>query len=278
MTERIGINLLTCNAAGSPLHLRAAQYAVRSLLASDVQRYDWRLQIVDNGSDCPATHEWLDELQGNVRVAVHRLGANVGIGKGRNVGWELLSDWRPDFGVEIHTDHIFPATWLVPLVAWTQQHLRIGMCGCALVTQGHAWGSPQVEISYDWPYEHCWNEVEKATRLHRRRGHMTEGLSHPAVYPWGALQEMGFYDGAMPGLQELEDTELAYRLTKAGWLVVIYHGSYVWHHYHFSRLVLDDWATSYDANNLYCQTKHGPEFIKFATTTVGNWMDKAYKR
>jgi len=59
---------------------------------------------------------------------------------------------------------------------------------------------------------------------------------------------------------------------------VIYHGSYVWHHYHFSRLVLDDWATSYDANNLYCQTKHGPEFIKFATTTVGNWMDKAYKR
>ena len=278
MTPRVAVNLLTCNSRNAPHHLRAAQYAVRSLLDSDLQQCDWRLQIVDNGSDCPATHDWLDEIEKHQRIGVYRSKENIGLAKGRNAAWERLAEYEPEYGLEIHTDHIFPSRWLGALIAWAGRHPRIGMCGSALVTQGHAWGSPKLELSYDWPYERCRNEVEKATRRRCQAKRMNEGLSHPALYPWRTLEEMDFYDGDMPGLQELEDTELAYRLTRAGWLVVIYHGSYVYHHYHLTRLVVSDWATAYNANNLYCQKKHGPEFVEFMTATVQQWMEKVYRR
>ena len=81
---RVGINLLTCSLAHCPLHLESMKHAIRSLLGSDIGLFDWRLQIVDNGSTCPETQAFLEQLQlTNERVDVEWAGENLGIARGR---------------------------------------------------------------------------------------------------------------------------------------------------------------------------------------------------
>jgi len=85
------------------------------------------------------------------------------------------------------------------------------------------------------------------------------------------------YDPDMPGRQNFEDTEEAYRFHQASWNVLIHFGSLVYHHYYLTRLGLSNHPQDYDANNVYCQLKHGPEFVTFVTTTIGRWMERAYR-
>jgi len=295
---RIGLNLLTCNLAEQPLHLVASRYAVQSLLESDIWEYDWRLQIVDNGSTCPQTARWLDELQNTeLRIAVEKVGQNLGIAKGRNIGYQLLSHHEPEFVVEVHTDHFFPPaqdghgrdiSWLGPIV----EHMRhpasaqVGIVGPALLSDVVNWRVGSAGVSYHWPYEQFRDAVAKRCLAFRHSRKVVPGLTHPAVKRWAMLEQIGLrrdgilycYDPDMPGRQNFEDTEEAFRAWKAGWQVLIHFGSVVYHHYHFQRLELTSHPADYDANNLYCQTKHGPEFITFATTTLDGWLDRAYRR
>ena len=300
---RVGVNLLTCNLVQCPLHVQAARYAIDSLLDSDLQRFDWRLVIVDNGSTCPETVQMLQDLERtNDRVLVEWMEENIGIARGRNVGYQRLAEWHaPHYVVEVHTDHVFPAAidalgdlgWLAPILEYMEApgNERSGIVGPALLTGGGQWYSPRPTIPYRvsetrlQEYPDFRREVTKWARAWRQIGRVAPGLSHPAVKRWAMIEEIGIhrdgllyaYDPDMPGRQNFEDTEEAFRAYKAGWELLIHFGSVVFHHYHFTRMVLSDHGADYDANSLHSQRKHGPEFIDFATRILGGWMDMAYR-
>ncbi len=292
----VGVNLLTCSLAQDPLHYQSMTYALRSLLDSDLLGSDWRLVVVDNASTCERTVRYLQELEAsNGRVQVEWADTNLGITHGRNRGYQLLQKWHsPEYVIEIHTDHLFPHEWLQPLLAYmaAPRNERVGIVGPALATSQGYWWTPKPRLPYLagphtlQDYEAFRAEVEALGLALGRPGHARPGLSHPAVKRWAMVEEIGHrvdgqlfpYDPAMPGRQNFEDIEEAFRAHQSGWQVMIYFGSLVYHHYHLTRLNLSDHPADYDANNAYCQRKHGPDFVRFATTTVGGWMETAYRR
>jgi GT2 family glycosyltransferase len=287
----IGVNLLTCNRADKPTHYRAMEYAVTSLLASDMRHFDWHLQVTDNGSTCPDTERFLQRLaEDEPRVAVDWVGENVGIARGRNRGYRTLQDaYAPEFLVEVHTDHVFPHRWLQPIIDHMRKPERAtaGIIGSSLITGGGQWNTPRLALDYGHPYAEFRAAVEKGANAYRHNNRLPVGLSHPAVMRRSMIEALDardaagrlvVYDDELPGRQNFEDTELAYRAHTAGWDILIDFASVVYHHYHYTRLELSDHPRDFDLNNAYCQHKHGPGFIEFATATLGHWMDRAYAR
>jgi GT2 family glycosyltransferase len=285
---RIAVNLLTCNFASVPLHLRASQYAVQSLLDSDLQDYDWRLQIVDNGSSCEETKDWLSGLA-SARVGVEYSPVNLGIPRGRNLGYSLLSEFRPHLAIEIHTDHIFPKRWLRPLVEAMEQYPKIGLLGCALMTSQGYWKSPVLPVNYYMEYgavrrfvnETAEKFVRQYSRIKPRRAdmpaHIRPGISHPVCKRWEMLEQIGFYHENMPGLQNFDDTEEALRAYKQGWLICVHMGSWVYHHYHFSRLSVPNWDYDFNANGAWVQALHGGDVWGEWNRTMSSWFDTLYE-
>jgi len=301
---KIGLNLLTCNLAQCPIHEQAARYAIASLLDSDIALYDWRLVIVDNASTCPKTVALLQGLEAtNERVAIEWSDENLGIGKGRNLGFQVLHEWHaPEYMVEVHTDMVFPANsdrdssvgWLQPIIEYMEhpKNADVAIMGPSLLTAGGQWYSPRPSVPYQLSevqlqdYETFRAEVTKAALVWRRPKRVRPGLSHPAVKRWSALEAIGThrdgklhpYDPDMPGRQNFEDTEEAFRAHAAGWRVLIHFGSMVFHNYHLTRLGLSDHPADYDANNRYVQVKHGPAEWVAWNGLIGKWMEEAYRR
>jgi len=303
----VGINLLACNLADCPAHYRAMDYALRSLLDSDLREFDWRLQVVDNGSTCRETQERLDLLgQQEPRASVHWAGENLGIPRGRNLGYQMLrAEFEPEFVVEVHTDHLFPERWLGSIVGHMQAPVweRAGMVGAALTTGGGQWRSPQLMLDYSHPYAQIRAALEAHAKTWYRANDLRPGLAHPVVIRWAMVEALGerdgsgfcVYDPLLPGKQNFEDTELVFRAWKAGWKVLIDFSTMVYHAYHQGRLAIStgsdgvpyhdpdpngsqDHLSGYDQNAVYCQRKHGHDFIPFATATLGQWMERAYVR
>jgi len=82
----------------------------------------------------------------------------------------------------------------------------------------------------------------------------------------------------MPGLQNFEDTEEAYRAMQLGWEVGISPGSVVWHWYAFSRTrATPDHHADYILNRNYCKEKHGSGFERWCEE-LGRDMDAVYSR
>lgn len=264
---KIGINLLVCNAATKPLHHKASVWALDSILDSDLDRHDWRVAVVDNGSTCPATAAWLAEVAGRPNIRVSRLPLNVGIARGRNEGYRLLEEGgeRYDFVVSVHNDHLFPNEWLGPLLETFERDDRVGIVGPGLITGGGQWRTISVHDIYSMEFALARTRVEAYARASRRQV-VRIGLQHPAVKRMAMLEEIAprgedgrllVYDEGFPAPTNFEDLEEAYRAYKAGWRVVVNLASYVFHYYHFSRLELTDCDADYAANRLYMDRKHG---------------------
>ena len=301
---RIGINLLTCSLAHCPLHVQAAKYALDSLLDSDIQRYDWHLVVVDNASTCPHTIKMLEDLEAqNERVTIEWADTNLGITGGRNLGYQTLHELhQPQYVIEAHTDHVFPETvgdgagigWLQPIIDYMEdpRFANAGIVGPSLLTSQGYWGSPRPRIPYQLHPEALQDyitfraEVNHWARVWRQPGLIRPGLSHPAVKRWSMLEQIGTvrdgklfcYDPDMPGRQNFEDTEEAYRADAAGWLIQIHFGSLVYHHYHLTRLGLSNHGEDYDANNLYVQQKHTSPVWDQWGVKIGKWMEEAYTK
>ena len=279
---RVGVNLLVRNIPDMPLQLRATQFAVQSLLDSDLCLTDWRLQIVDDASPCEETRRYLVSLRGwpGRRVYVWRNEEQLGIARGRNRGNQFFAEnWQPDYVVEMHTDHIFPQEWCLPLLHVMERNLTVGMLGPMLLTgRPMGWSLEHVEVDFSGPYRTARAAVEEAAARHRGIELIRSGLTHPAMKRWSMLVELGGYDEAMPGLQNYEDTEEAYRATEAGWRIGICPASVVWHWYAFSRTqTTRDHHADYHANGRYCREKHGDRFGAFCDQ-LGRDMDAAYTK
>ncbi len=284
---RIGVNLLTCNVASEPIHLRAAQYAVRSLLESDVQEYDWQLQIVDNGSTCEDTKAWLVTLPSD-RIGVQVEPVNLGIPRGRNLGYSLLAGFLPTYVIEIHTDHIFPKRWVTPIIDAMEHYPQIGLLGAGLITPQGYFYSPRLPVNYFMEYQSVRGLInETAIRLSRKYRHVQPrqanlpayirpGITHPVCKRWEMLEQIGFYHEDMPGLQNFDDTEEALRAHRAGWLVCIHLSSWVFHHYHLSRLHVPGWQEDFNTNGAYVQALHGGDVWGNWHNTMSSWLETMY--
>lgn len=282
ISPRVGVNLLVRNIAEEPNQLRATQFAVESLLASDLRHTNWRLQIVDDASPCDATQRYLRDLQDLAipgKIYSWRSERQLGIAKGRNRGNRWFAErWQPDYVVEIHTDHIFPREWLRPMLAAMEEDPALGMVGPLLLTgRPMGWSLECVEVDFAGAYMLARAAVEQAAARHRAEEPVRFGMTHPAVKRWTMLQALAGYDEGLPGLQNYEDTEEAYRATRAGWRVGVCPASVVWHWYAFSRTrTTTDHHAHYNANRRYCEQKHGPEFERWCAE-LGQAMDAIYE-
>ena len=285
---RVGISLLACNRADEPRHYRAMRYAIASLLDSDLLRYDWRIQVVDNGSADGVTADFLQGLADRwERIDVRFAGENLGIAHGRNLAYQLLAESHaPDVVVEVHTDHLFPTVWLTPLIKALEADRTLGIVGPALLSgRSLGWALEQVPLTYDETFKEARALVSAAAENHRQPGRVVPGLTHPAAIRWAMVEALNerddegrlcLYDPRMPGKQNFEDTELLYRAHMKNWKAAICFGSVVFHHYTFSRTqVVSDHHADYKANRVYCQRKHGAGFEEYQAE-LGAWMDSAY--
>jgi len=279
---RVGANLLIRNLAEQPLHLRATQFAMESLVDSDFTETDWRVQVLDDASTCLATKTYLAELGRTdpERIKVSTSEEQLGIARGRNAAnrW-FAKEWQPDYVVELHTDHVFPSYWLRPLLEAMEANPRLGIVSPMLLTgRPMGWSSECVALNYAGEYGEARAAVEAAAARHRSNRAVRPGLTHPALKRWRMLQELGGYAEDMPGLQNFEDTEEAYRAMQLGWEVRISPGSVVWHWYAFSRTrATPDHHADYILNRNYCKEKHGSGFERWCEE-LGRDMDAVYSR
>lgn len=279
---RVGVNLLVRNMAEHPEQLTATRWAVQSLLDSDLQRFDWRLQVFDDAGTCGKTKDFFTQLarRDHKRIKVWGSTEHLGIARGRNAANALFAEhWQPDFIVEMHTDHIFPKVWLGPLLAAMSADPELGIVGPMLLTgRKLGWALDHAPIDYATDsYEGARALIDEAAERYRSNGGIRPGLTHPAVKRWAMLEALGGYADDMPGMQNFEDTEEAYRAHCAGWGVGMCPGSVVWHCYTFSRLKTTTSHTGdYHANQRYCAEKHGEGFEQWSGA-LGVSMDEAYE-
>ncbi len=296
---RVGINLLCCALAENPVHLRALQYALWSLLDSDLQEHDAALMIVDSGSTCEEARLFMEAAADALftpgrPIWLSRFEENLGIAKGRNIAESLLLErWHPEVTVEVHTDHIFPRRWLSPMVETLERpgFQHVGILGPALLSGRSLgqWSLGTVAVDYlGESYQEVRERVEREAASLRRPEVVVPGLTHPALKRAKMLEAVGLYDEAMPGLTNFEDTEQAYRAHQAGWGICIDRGSVVFHHYTLTRMPTNPHAgpgirtyhesnADFAVNGAYCYEKHGQAFWEWATHTLGGWMDSAYR-
>lgn len=274
----IGANLLVCNAHTNPLHIRASEWALNSLLDSDLQAHDWRLVVVDNGSDCQATHEWLAKLPGrDKRISTLVLPTNLGIPKARNAGYRQLVDaGGMDFVLEVHNDHLFPREWLAPLIEMMASELRLGLACPALITGGGQWMSPAARDLYNRPYEVARARVEAYAKSTRKQGTRI-GLQHPVLKRMAMLDEIGLYDEGFPAKTNFEDLDECLRAHRADWRYWVVRQSVVFHHYHLTRLELTDCMGDYAQNRTYMDQKWGATWTDWETQIFSPAVGAMYR-
>ena len=274
----IGANLLVCNSQANPIHLRASEWALNSLLDSDFQQHDWRLVVVDNGSVCDGTAEWMARLpQRDHRISTIRMATNVGIPKARNAGYRQLMDGTDtDFVLEVHNDHLFPHDWLGPLVDMMEREAKLGLACPALITGGGQWFSPAARDLYNRPYPVARARLEAYAKS-ARKSQTKIGLQHPVLKRVAMLQQIGLYDEGFPGKTNFEDLDECFRAHRAGWHYWVIRQSVVFHHYHLTRLELSDCMGDYALNRQYMDRKWGADWTDWESKIFSPAVGAMYR-
>jgi GT2 family glycosyltransferase len=188
---------------------------VRSLEASDYPNYE--VVVVDNGSD-DGSPERLREMCPAATVLA--VGQNLGFAGGNNRGirhalrsdaryvWVLNNDTvvdRQALATMVKTAEADPAVGAVGAVIWTMDGARV-----------LAWGGGDVDLRGG----RSWYVVTP----HERLTYIT-GAS--MLLKTAALQDAGLFDERF--FLYWEDTDLSWRLRRAGWTVRVAPDARVWH-------------------------------------------------
>lgn len=104
---KIAISLLTCSDEN------LLKPCLNSLLKSDITNYDYKLFCVDNNSK-DNTISFLKSLECPIFLIENKI--NEGIVIPRIILMENILQENFDYTIEIHTDMLFPAYWLTPLL------------------------------------------------------------------------------------------------------------------------------------------------------------------
>ena len=195
------------------------QDTVSCLASLQLQDYpNFNLLVVDNGS----TDGSADQIKKAMpSVELLQTGANLGFGGGCNEGMRRALARGADYIWLINSDSIADSHALSALVQTADQDLALGSVGSILyevdaVNRIQLWGGGRVQL---------WSGRSR----HRLTPGALDFISGASVLlRCTALREVGLFDQAA-FFMYWEDTDLAFRLRKAGWQLAVADSSRVWH-------------------------------------------------
>ena len=207
---------------------------IASLLSTDYAHFS--LLLVDNGS----TDGSVDHIKNAFpSINILQSGSNLGFGGGCNVGMRYALTQGAKYIWLINSDAKVDPGALSALVEMADQNPALGAVGSVLYEADQAnriqlWGGGRVNL---------W----LGTSRHRRFAGPIDFVSGASVLlRCAALQKIGLFDEAR-FFMYWEDTDLAFRLRKAGWQLAVAADSKIWHKQSASlgrgSLLLDQYAT-----------------------------------
>lgn len=228
---------------------------LRQCLASVFQRTVWpdfRVVVVDNGSDAETLAFLRDEAAREPRLQVVENGANLGFAAANNIGLRLLDDC--EVLVLLNNDTVVPPGWLAGLVRYALQP-ALGLVGPVTNWTGN---EARIPTSYTTIAE---MEAFAAERAATHAGGMFD-IPVLAMYCVAlrreVLRQAGMLDeGYKVGM--FEDQDYAEAVRRLGLRVVCCEEIFV-HHYgmaSFSKLKPDDYQRLFEQNRRYYETKWG---------------------
>jgi len=182
-----------------------------------------RLIIVDNASKDPKVAAYLNALHGNGMVTVEKVfsGENEGFAAGTNKGLKLAD---ASFVCLLNNDCVVTEGWLEELIAVAGSDSGIGLVN----PQSNTFGSrPDAGASVD----------DHAELISDRKGRFVElghAIGFACLIKAEVLEKVGLLDESYVGVC-YEDTDLAARARKAGFISVMAEGAYVFHEEQASR-------------------------------------------
>lgn len=186
-----------------------------------VQRQDYpnfHLLVVDNGS----TDESVAEIRKSFpSVELLQTGSNLGFGGGCNLGIRQALARGADFVWLINSDATADSCALSALVRTAEGNQALGAVGSVLYEMGtpervQLWGGGRVNL---WLGK---------SRHQQSPGRLDFISGASLLLRCAALDNVGLFDQAT-FFMYWEDTDLAFRLRKAGWQLAVADDSRVWH-------------------------------------------------
>lgn len=220
---------------------------IASLQALDYASY--RIVLVDNGST-DGSAEQFQRLPPTVSLL--QTGANLGFGAGCNVGIRHALAAGAEYVWLINSDATVDPGALTAMVRLAGENLRLGAVGSVLfhadaVTQVQLWGGGRVGLWLGRSV-HCLNAAPPLD--------FVSGAS--MLLRCVALEQVGLFDDSR-FFMYWEDTDLCFRLRKAGWSLAVADDSKIWHKQSASlglgNPLLDEYATQSCVRFLRC---HAP--------------------
>lgn len=197
---------------------------------------NFNLIVVDNGSTDGSVEQIMQAMP---TVELLQTGANLGFGGGCNVGIRHALARGADYVWLINSDSVADIHALSGLVRVAEKNLALGSVGSVLyeadtVDQVQLWGGGRVQL---------WSGQSR----HRQSPGSLDFISGASVLlRRAAIEEVGLFDQAA-FFMYWEDTDLAFRLRKAGWALAVADDSRVWHKQSASlgkrSLLLDEYFT-----------------------------------
>lgn len=210
MMERVEIVVLNWN---------GWQDTIACIFSIQKQDYpNFHLLVVDNGS----TDDSVVQIKKAApAVELLQTGANLGFGGGCNAGIRLALDRGADFVWLINSDSTADVCALSALVRKAQSHQTLGAVGSVLYEMGtggqvQLWGGGRVNLWLGQSHH----------QLSPGKLDFISGAS--LLLRCAALEKIGLFDQAT-FFMYWEDTDLAFRLQKAGWQLAVADDSKVWH-------------------------------------------------
>jgi len=179
---------------------------------------DVNLLIVDNASTDGSVEEITKALPA---IELLQTGANLGFGGGCNAGIRRALDMGADFVWLVNSDAVVHPGALSALVRIAEKDISIGSVGSVLYEADQAdkvqlWGGGRVNL---------WTGQSR----HRLSCGKLDFISGASVLlRRAALEEVGYFD-QKSFFMYWEDTDLHFRLRKAGWRLAVASDSWVWH-------------------------------------------------
>ena len=186
------------------------------------QRYErLKVIVVDNGS----TDESVDEIsQAFPSVWLIRNGANLGFAGGNNVGIRMALDEGADFIWLLNNDTLVPPDTAEKLVAKALQVPKAGEVGSVLYHMNEpdtvqAWGGATLS-----PWNLYRPELVTAPRKFMKN---TALMGASVLLRRETLREVGLLDDSY--FMDFEDSDLSFRIQKAGWGLVVAEDTRILH-------------------------------------------------
>jgi len=191
-----------------------------SCLAS-LQRLDYpdfNLLVVDNASTDDSVAQIKKAMPG---VELLQTGANLGFGGGCNAGIRHVLNKGVDYVWLVNSDAVADPAALSALVRVADKNPLLGSVGSVLYEEGQIdkiqlWGGGRVNL---------WTGQSRH-QLHSRPLDFISGAS--VLLRRNALEDIGLFD-SLTFFMYWEDTDLHFRLRKAGWQLAVAEDSRLWH-------------------------------------------------